>query len=629
MANTYIVSGSRFKPYSFDEMIKPYQMYTEAYNQVENELGNLDLMASDVDSKLSQDDAVLKNTYKSFKEDLNKAMNSLYEKGLNSTTKKELLKLKSRYTKELNPINEAYKAFQEDQAYLNKLAIEHPEILIEGAGNKVSDYIGGNRPNFVSVSLNDLTKDVMQMSAAASERTYKDLGWSTEAGNKILANITRTGFKEEEFNKALQDYLQGNPNNDPNADLIGRIYENAISQYGNFNNQDRIKSSIIEGMKKGFAYKEDKKTYTNPDYKPGGSEDGSVTTLNDSIINTITLGSEPVDRKLGRESEKGKEFMSDIRVIPNSNGTSTISNTEIDLLSSKVNEIQEELTSLQEGQLYKGNIPYKQAKRNLTMRLNLAQANLERASERFAKQYEEYSNKYDYLNLGDSNANIDLGLKYDDARSKEQLFIADLAKDPTYEKKLDEAIKREFKGISGGNVGIFDENDSKALSTKDADELLGDDNTRVIVKSDKGIVLQTSDGVKEIKGSDKIDSFNNNYKKTVNFLKDYTKPTINNTNITLSDEISDLSNETLAKLAKENKIEVIADDKGDQYLGITIKDTNTGDLKKIVIHPLSGYVGYSSLNDIANGTGGGSIRAFQEDMLSRGLIHYFNLNTQK
>ena len=45
--------------------------------------------------------------------------------------------------KELNPINEAYKAYQTDQEYINKMAIEHPEILIEGAGRSVSDYIGG------------------------------------------------------------------------------------------------------------------------------------------------------------------------------------------------------------------------------------------------------------------------------------------------------------------------------------------------------------------------------------------------------------------------------------------------------------------------------------------------------
>ena len=53
MANTYITSTSKFKPYTFAEMLQPVQIYTEAYNKLEDELANLDVLAGDVAGKLN------------------------------------------------------------------------------------------------------------------------------------------------------------------------------------------------------------------------------------------------------------------------------------------------------------------------------------------------------------------------------------------------------------------------------------------------------------------------------------------------------------------------------------------------------------------------------------------------
>ena len=41
MANTYITTNTRFKPFSFQEMLQPYQMYTEAYDKADAELNTL------------------------------------------------------------------------------------------------------------------------------------------------------------------------------------------------------------------------------------------------------------------------------------------------------------------------------------------------------------------------------------------------------------------------------------------------------------------------------------------------------------------------------------------------------------------------------------------------------------
>ena len=46
MANYSLVVNSKFQPFSFERYIQPYQMYGEAYKEVENALGELATKAS-------------------------------------------------------------------------------------------------------------------------------------------------------------------------------------------------------------------------------------------------------------------------------------------------------------------------------------------------------------------------------------------------------------------------------------------------------------------------------------------------------------------------------------------------------------------------------------------------------
>lgn len=281
MANTFITNTSKFKPFSFQEMLQPYAIYTDAYNKTEEELTNLDIMAGDVASKLNNPlDEGLRKQYQGFQDELNTAMNDLYDKGLTPDTKKKLAALKVRYTKDLNPINEAYKAYQTDQEYINKMAIEHPEILIEGAGKSVSDYIGGKTPQMRSVNTEDLMNQAMTIAKTQAGRTYRESGWTSTAGGRFLERTTEIGLNDADFNSAL--FFIENP--DVKASDLGiteaqfnKIKNNAyliessmddIINTPDFEklspeNKRKAMNSIIKGIRAGFQY--DKKTSTESD----------------------------------------------------------------------------------------------------------------------------------------------------------------------------------------------------------------------------------------------------------------------------------------------------------------------------------------------------------------------------
>lgn len=281
MANAYITNTSKFKPFTFQEMIQPYALYTEAYSTLENEMSDLNLLAEDVASKLNNPlDRDLQQKALTFQSDLKSVMTDMYEKGLTPETRKKLINLKATYSKDLNPINEAYKAYQEDQKYLAKMAIEHPEILIEGAGKSLNDYMGGRSPKMMSVNSDDLMNQAMAMAKTQSDRTYRQSGWYSTADGRFLERATETGLNDVDFNLALA-YMQ-NPNITAkdlnmseaqfnkvkdNATLIGASMNDLINSpsYASLSatNKQKAMNAIMKGIRAGFQY--DRKVETNSD----------------------------------------------------------------------------------------------------------------------------------------------------------------------------------------------------------------------------------------------------------------------------------------------------------------------------------------------------------------------------
>lgn len=278
MANTYITSTSRFKPYTFAEMLQPVQIYTEAYNKLEDELSNLDVLAGDVAGKLSNPkDKELADKTLAFQTELNNAMNSFYSKGLNADTKKQLVGLKTRYTKELNPINEAYKLYQEDQKQLTTLKRTHPGLIVEGIGDSVSDYMNGNSPTGLTADTNDIYNKALKEAAGTSSRFSEILNPTSILGNQYYQFKTQQGISQDMV-KQLRDVID-NPTSKETIKYLnteeGRALYNIVQEQRLANNydkfsdtgKDRIDASILNGIFSGVSYKEDVDRVSNKGWK--------------------------------------------------------------------------------------------------------------------------------------------------------------------------------------------------------------------------------------------------------------------------------------------------------------------------------------------------------------------------
>lgn len=109
MANYSIVSNARFTPFSFDEMVKPFQMYGEYYAQQEQLASSLAEEAAEWGQKANEStDPITYQKYKSFEADLKRQSDRLLKQGLTPGLRADLQKMRKRYATEINPIKDAY-----------------------------------------------------------------------------------------------------------------------------------------------------------------------------------------------------------------------------------------------------------------------------------------------------------------------------------------------------------------------------------------------------------------------------------------------------------------------------------------------------------------------------------------
>lgn len=109
MPNYSLVANTQFKARNFDDMIRPYAMYTQEYRAQEDAIADLAAKA-DVLAGLAneQTDPIAYQKYKNFESDLNRQSDILLKQGLTPSLRASLQRMRKRYATEIDPIKNAY-----------------------------------------------------------------------------------------------------------------------------------------------------------------------------------------------------------------------------------------------------------------------------------------------------------------------------------------------------------------------------------------------------------------------------------------------------------------------------------------------------------------------------------------
>lgn len=248
-----LTNSAKFNPYTFDEMLKPLAMASDAYNAVQSgieELGaKADLMkmyANEVpDSKTA-------NMYNSYAKDLEKQASMLAKHGLTPASRQGLLNMKRRYSSEVVPIETAVARREALTKEQREALLRDPSLMFDVDYSKTQlDYLLDN-PNatYNPISGNELTKRAAQMASNLAKVVQGNPKYQSILNGQYFQQMTQMGYTPAQI---MQTVL-----NDDNApaelrQIAETVFNDAgLSKYSQ-DIQDRARGFINSGLYEGIG----------------------------------------------------------------------------------------------------------------------------------------------------------------------------------------------------------------------------------------------------------------------------------------------------------------------------------------------------------------------------------------
>lgn len=250
MPNYNLVVNSKFQPFSFERYIQPYQMYEEAYKEVENALGELSTKASIWEELANeQTDPYAYKMYKTYANDLEEQAGQLAKEGLNTANRRGMLNMRARYSKEITPIEQAYTARQKQAEQQQEALLKDPTLLLSRRASTTSldDYIRNPQLSYESYSGKLITAQAASAaSSLAKQMRENPRKWDSILQGQYFETMMRKGYTPEEIILASA--------NDPNApkeirDIIEDVVRSSnIASWGDQALLNRAYDYIRQGL---------------------------------------------------------------------------------------------------------------------------------------------------------------------------------------------------------------------------------------------------------------------------------------------------------------------------------------------------------------------------------------------
>lgn len=239
---------SKFRPFSFDELLKPMAIYKEAYDKAEEDYNSLAVQAEqwrDVANQTQSPKAY--EIFHKYENALNNASDN-FSKGMTLQTRNQLLNLKRRYASDIMPIGKAATRKKELMEEQRKLELQDPRFWQRNAADISIDELMEN-PNITygnSYSKKALTSEAAAIAQNLSKGLIKyGKGMPVDAYTNTF--IKHSGLQPSD----IQDYLEGKPS--AVSSMLQKIHNQVLSTSGIDTWGDKTtKAQATEAINKGM-----------------------------------------------------------------------------------------------------------------------------------------------------------------------------------------------------------------------------------------------------------------------------------------------------------------------------------------------------------------------------------------
>lgn len=248
MANFNFVSGAKFRPFSYQEMLQPLQAYTNEYNTIQEGMGELSAKAG-VFERLAneQTDPKTYAMYKQYSNDLAKQAESLAKQGLTPGSRQGLMEMKKRYSSEIVPI-EAALSKREELTKAQREAIQRdPSLMFDVNYGMVSldDLVNNPNATYNTISGTELTERSAQMAQNLAKTIQSNPQYKSILGGQYFQQMQQMGYTPQQIMQTVM--------NDPDApaelrQVADTVYKEAGLDTWDKETQSRARDYINAGL---------------------------------------------------------------------------------------------------------------------------------------------------------------------------------------------------------------------------------------------------------------------------------------------------------------------------------------------------------------------------------------------
>ena len=206
MAN-YFVIDNVFRPYSFDEIIKPYQIYGQAYKEQEALLDAAREKEFSPDALNPDEDRAAYELYNNASSGLKAVSDELAMRGLSTGLRSRIRSTAKDYQTAMGNLNQAQERLIAEQERRAKLGSDY---VFQNENLRIGDFLNGATPNQKGESLTTIANDVAKEFAARAKGITDDT-WSKvlDKNGKVVGGYydvtTKSGLSAAQLDTILSD----------------------------------------------------------------------------------------------------------------------------------------------------------------------------------------------------------------------------------------------------------------------------------------------------------------------------------------------------------------------------------------------------------------------------------------
>jgi len=202
----YLTIGSKFEPFSYQDMLAPVAQATQAHQSLEEAYGELASKSSVWDGMTDNElDKDTHSKYLKYSNDLGSSAEKLSKEGLTPGSRKDANAMRTRYSSEIIPIENAYNKRLEDVKNQLELRARDNTVMFDRDASQTAldRYMKEPSLPYNPVSGSLITKRVAEAAQQYKNTITQEGKWKTTAFGQLLERKYKEGLTDSDIKNII------------------------------------------------------------------------------------------------------------------------------------------------------------------------------------------------------------------------------------------------------------------------------------------------------------------------------------------------------------------------------------------------------------------------------------------